>query len=1151
MSKPIFYDPDRRRWKRLRTLLDFVGIVITIVIVVFLISTLRSETLPNLLLPDQRKPYHALKEKEKASRRNVAKKPPKSTGGNAEAGTIGDGPRAAFYVQWDAGSFSSLKQYYPQIDILFPEWLHVLTPDGRVQAVTSENKLFDISQSGRILAPDDKVMPFLKSENAATQVIPLVNNFQPVTKQWLDNIGEFLNNADGRRNFVQQMDALMASDKYKGLSIDFEEIPLKSQPGYRALIKQLYDDFHPRGLKLYVNVPVDDKDFDYKFLAANSDGLVLMNYDEHQSGGGPGAIASQDWFETNLRNALKDIPREKVMCAIGNYGYDWSTTPGRTKRSERKVVNAITVSAQEAWLSAKESEVDVELDPDTLNPHFAFIEDDKVQHDIWFLDAVSAVNEMRTANQLGIDSFALWRLGSEDRSLWAIWDAPSLPDIAQKLRRVPPGQDVDFEGHGEVMRIEQKPLAGERVVGTIDSDTGLITSETMKLLPTPYRIAQYGSKPKTVSFTFDDGPDPTFTPQILDVLKRENVKATFFLIGIQADKYSGLTRRIYKEGHEIGNHTFTHPDVSSIGRRYMEIELNLTERYFASEIGVKPIYFRPPYSVDEEPDTADQVRPLEVVENRGYITVGNKIDPNDWHDNPAPAPEEIVASVLASLDKGNIILLHDGGGNRAQTVRALPLLISELRKRGYAIVPVSELLGKSREEVMPHIASGEQFTASIDRFAFFLFWLVNQGIVGIFFVGDFLMTGRLLFVGVAAIADRIRGNHPELLPGAESYRPTVAIIVPAFNEEKVIERTLRSVLASNYPNIKVIMVDDGSTDDTYNIARKLFTAEIADGRLLVLTQKNAGKAAAANFGLQHVNEEVFVAIDADTFIAPNAVAYLVAHFANPKIGAVAGNAKVGNRINVWTRWQALEYITSQNFERRALNLVGAVSVVPGAIGAWRTSAVKAAGGYPFDTVAEDADLTMSLLQSGYEVHYEDRALAYTEAPMNARGLMRQRFRWSFGILQAVWKHRSAFWRGGTLGWIALPNILIFQIVLPLVSPFIDLMFLFGTLNYLIDRHFHPDTASSASFQKLVLFFALFLIIDFAASTIAFALERKQARSPLDKWLLSQVWLQRFAYRQLFSLVLFKTLKRAFDGRSFAWDKLERTASLTHAGTKSS
>jgi cellulose synthase/poly-beta-1,6-N-acetylglucosamine synthase-like glycosyltransferase len=263
------------------------------------------------------------------------------------------------------------------------------------------------------------------------------------------------------------------------------------------------------------------------------------------------------------------------------------------------------------------------------------------------------------------------------------------------------------------------------------------------------------------------------------------------------------------------------------------------------------------------------------------------------------------------------------------------------------------------------------------------------------------------------------------------------------------------------------------------------------------------------------------------------------------VGAIAGNAKVGNRVNLWTRWQALEYITSQNFERRALDVLGAVSVVPGAIGAWRVSAVREAGGYHIDTVAEDADLTMALLRRGYRVEYEDMALAYTEAPTNANALMRQRFRWSFGVLQAVYKHRGVFARKGALGWVALPNIVIFQILLPLVSPLIDIMFAVGTVWYFVQKHFHPDSTDPASFHKLVLFFFAFLVIDFIASAIAFALERRCPEDKEDAWLLSQVWLQRFAYRQLFSIVLFKTLKRALEGRRFAWDKLERTAAVNY------
>ena len=372
------------------------------------------------------------------------------------------------------------------------------------------------------------------------------------------------------------------------------------------------------------------------------------------------------------------------------------------------------------------------------------------------------------------------------------------------------------------------------------------------------------------------------------------------------------------------------------------------------------------------------------------------------------------------------------------------------------------------------------------------------------------------------------------------------MLIPAYNEEKVIERTIQGAIDSDYPNLRVIVIDDGSKDRTLEVARRAFAPEEAAGKVIIITKPNGGKAEALNYGLDHIDDaELFVGIDADTIIAPDAISRMVPHFLNPKVAAIAGNAKVGNRVNLWTRWQALEYITSQNFERRALNTMGAVSVVPGAIGAWRVSAVSEAGGYHTDTVAEDADLTMALLRNGYRVEYEDCALAFTEAPTNANALMRQRFRWSFGILQAVFKHRDVVAREGALGWVALPNILIFQILLPLVSPFIDIMFVVGTIWYFVQRVFHPDSTDPASFQKLVLFFVVFLVIDFIASSIAFALERRQPEAREDVWLLSQVWLQRFAYRQVFSIVLFRTLKRAITGRPFAWDKLDRTAAVKY------
>jgi peptidoglycan-N-acetylglucosamine deacetylase len=1155
MAEPVFYDPRRARWKRLRRAFDITAVLVSALIIFFVFTALRDEPLPELLFSPQKRAFKALKESERAkaherTRKAAARSRRKSKLAASQV-TLNqsEGIRAGFYVPWDAASFSSLRSFVHQMDMLYPDWLHVLTPDGRLQGVEDQtNKFFDVIQGKNVLPVDDRVMPFLKNENPAMEVFPMVNNNDGT--DWVD-ISGFLNDADARARFRREAGEFLSSGRYRGLMIDFEAFPAKGQPGYVAVLRELSEDLHARGMKLYVAVPPHNDEFDYPAIAAAVDGVVLMDYDEHYPGGKSGPVASQDWFLDNLKYARSVIPQDKIICAIANYGYDWVLKPkdGKLPPGEHDA----GVSVQEAWLAARDSDEDVNFDDDAMNPHFSYLDERNLRHDIWFVDAVTALNHMRVAQSLGIQTFALWRLGSEDRSLWRIWDMPGDPGAPDKLRDVPPGADVDMEGQGEILRIEEKPAHGTRDL-TIDPESQLITDEVFQNLPEPYRVGRYGYSTNKVAITFDDGPDPQWTPKILDVLKQKKATATFFLIGIQTDKFSRLAKRIYTEGHTIGNHTFTHPDVSGISTGYMKVELNLTERLFASMMGIRATLMRPPYAIDEEPDTSDQVRPLEIPQEMGYITVGNRIDPNDWSDNPRRSAEQISAYVLSHLPPcklenlrcGNIVLLHDGGGNRSETVRALPMIIDGIRAKGYEIAPVYELLGMQRANVMAPLPRAELWAARLDRFGFWMFDAVIIGITWIFLVGDLLMTGRLIFIGAAAIYDRLHEKIFGKPAEVASYKPKVAVLIPAYNEEKVIERTVRAALNSNYPNLRVIVIDDGSKDRTLEVARNAFRAETASGKVLILGKKNSGKAEALNYGIEHIGDaELFVGIDADTIIAPDAIARLVPHFINPKVGAIAGNAKVGNRVNLWTRWQALEYITSQNFERRALDVLGAVSVVPGAIGCWRVSAVREAGGYHIDTVAEDADLTMALLRRGYRVEYEDLALAYTEAPTNANGLMRQRFRWSFGILQAVYKHRGVVARKGALGWVALPNIVIFQILLPLVSPLIDIMFAVGTIWYLIQKHFHPDSTDPASFHKLVAFFFAFLVIDFIASAIAFALERRRDDDKEDVLLLSQVWLQRFAYRQLFSIVLFKTLKRALEGRRFAWDKLERTAAVNY------
>ena len=1164
-DRQIFYDPQRKRWKRLRRILDITAVLSTLVVAGFIFNVLRGQHLPELLLPLPRHNYKALPDtsalrnakNQRPARRKTKRKPseiPLNTG---------EGLRAAYYVQDDAASYSSLIEHVHQIDMLFPQWLHVDSPQGALMMMSGDNlREYPVIQGTTVHDPDDlnKVKQVIQKAHTDTEIFPALNNFNPHTQEWDTGVGDVLQDPQKSAAFRQQIMRFLAMyPVYRGLSLDIESISDDQTPAYLSFIQALYQDMRARNLRLYVNAAVATSDSDLKTIAANSDGIILMNYDEHQTTSDPGPIASQTWFIANLVRVLKVVPKDKLICGVGNYGYDWALSipdPKDSHHPKPKVLNTDNLSVSDAWERASDADADLDLDYDALNPHFEYIDEDASQrHVVWFLDAVSLLDEMRAARQLGLQTFALWRLGEEDSSLWNIWDRPTDSSSLEALGNSPvePGHDVDTQGVGDILRITGQPQPGKRTL-EVDTDEPdprkkLIVDEHMDVYPHPWVDQQYGYHPHELALSFDDGPDPKWTPRILDVLKQHHATGTFMLIGSEAADNIGVMRRIIREGNEIGNHTWTHPDISEISARQLDLEVKLTERLFESKLGIQPLYFRPPYDIDEEPDTDLEAEPAWRIQQEGLTIIGSKIDTDDWNENPRKKPQEIIDSVLTQLQnmqtkpqfQGSIILMHDGGGDRSATVAALGPLIDALRAHGYTIVPVSALMGKTSAQVMPPLTFWQHLRTLPDSIAFSAVDIISNFIFMVFFVGDVLMSARLIIVGIFAIIDRLRRPHSKASPG---FCPRVAVLIPAYNEESVIVRTIRSVLNSDYKNLRVIVIDDGSRDRTAEVAAGAYAQEISAGRLQVLTKPNEGKAAALNYALERISEEVYIGIDADTVIAPDAISKLVPHFEDPGIGAIAGNAKVGNRVNLWTRWQALEYITSQNFERRALNLFHVITVVPGAIGAWRTAPVKAAGGYPLNTVAEDADLTMSLLESGWKVDYEDRALAYTEAPINASGLMRQRFRWSFGTLQAVWKHRAAFVRNKAMGLFALPNILIFQMLLPLVSPFIDIMFAAGIVNYFVDRHYHPEAASAASFEKLLAYFGAFLLIDFITSSLAFSLERRHPANKGDGWLLFHIWLQRFAYRQVFSVVLFKTLKRAIDGKPFNWDKIARTAKMS-------
>jgi cellulose synthase/poly-beta-1,6-N-acetylglucosamine synthase-like glycosyltransferase len=534
-------------------------------------------------------------------------------------------------------------------------------------------------------------------------------------------------------------------------------------------------------------------------------------------------------------------------------------------------------------------------------------------------------------------------------------------------------------------------------------------------------------------------------------------------------------------------------------------------------------------------------KPALLAQQLGYLMVGVRIDPDDWQ---LPVwPDEIVDRTLQraadnnSETRGQVILLHDSGGDRAATVAALPKLIHELRARGFRFVPVSELAGLTRDQIMPLIPPGERVFTRSNAVAFFFLSTMGWVLQWIFVIGIALGLARLVFIGTLALTQWLRSRRRERTHSGEAFAPFVSIIVPAYNEALVIKNTINSLIASTYENYEIIVVDDGSVDGTSEIVKENFSA---NERVKLFSAAAGGKAAALNFGLRFAKGDIVIALDADTLFAPQTVGALAHRFSDPRMGAVAGNAKVGNRINIVTRWQALEYITSQNMDRRAFASLNCITVVPGAVGAWRRELIEQAGGFQSDTLAEDQDLTLTIRRMGYNIGYEEDAIAWTEAPDRLSTLARQRFRWAFGTLQCMRKHIDALFRPryGALGFVALPNVWIFQILFPLISPVMDLMLLYTLLVAGLDRLQHPQEYSATPLRQVLFYYALFLAIDWVAASFAFLLEKR------EHWrLLWWLFLQRFCYRQVMYYVMIKSVAVAARGTTVGWGKLDRKATV--------
>jgi len=629
--------------------------------------------------------------------------------------------------------------------------------------------------------------------------------------------------------------------------------------------------------------------------------------------------------------------------------------------------------------------------------------------------------------------------------------------------------------------------------------------------PHSYRMPDH-----TIALTFDDGPDPTWTPKILRVLHKYNVKATFFVVGSQVAHYPGLAKEIVADGHEIGAHTFTHPELADISGWRRDLEYSQTQMAIAYATGKRTALLRPPYS--SLPDAVDQSGWQTILDaaRRGYVTVLNDDDSRDW---ARPGPANIVKSSTPQGSAGAIILMHDAGGERSQTVAALDRLIPSLQQRGYRFSTVSAALGGAIAGNTP-AASGERWrgralvwTIQAADAVWNILWLILI-VVGV------LTLARTLFMLTIAVRQARRRRRPGWSWGPPVNEP-VSIVVPAFNEAETIGPAVASLAASVHNPVEVIVVDDASTDGTADVVEALHLPNVR-----VVRVPPGGKAKALNTGTALARYGIVVMVDADTQVEPDSIHRLVQPFGDPSVGAIAGNVKVGNRRTLLGRWQHIEYVIGFNLDRRMYDALGCIPTIPGALGGFRRQALTDVGGLSTETIAEDTDLTMAIHRAGWRVVYEDSARAHTEAPSTVRQLWSQRYRWSYGTMQAMWKHRHALAESGPSGRFGrrgLPFIVAFTVVLPLLAPFMDLVTAYGAI--FLNR-----------WETLFGWLAI-QIVQTITAILAFRLDREPLR-PL--WSLP---LQQFLYRQVMYLVLLQSTGTALTGRQLRWQKIRRTGDV--------
>ncbi len=853
MQSYVFHDPSGKRSRRTSWVFGLLTAVLFLLLAGFAMTLATSPSLPGVSFRSPRSlaavhtEYH--RSKEIPWLRELQKQQRKAAPVPA---VVGKPLVVAFHVVDNGNSRASLQKHIDEIDVVAPQWMTLQSAKGDISVVADP--------AGRAVLRTAKKKP---------AIVAVIMNLQ--SDGWMGPmVDQLLESPKARAALIAAVVDQADKNAWAGICFDFEDMKPRGLALYPGFLAQAHAALAAHGHQLWATVPFDDLDWSPDKMAPNVDQLVLMGYDEHYRTGAPGSPASQGWYEENLERLTRHLDPNKTIIGLGSYGYDWA---GKS--------SADTVTFQEATQNADDSDATITFDSNSLTPTYSYTDDgDGQQHEAWFLDAVTMFNEIQVTDSWRPHGYALWRLGTEDPDVWSVLGAPYDKATPDGLHTLTAGSGVDFDGDGEILRVTDTPHPGHRDF-TLDPKTDLISDESYAAMPTAYRVQRLGfdkQHEQMVALTFDDGPDGRWTPKILDILKQYNAPATFFVIGENMEHRPDLVMREVREDQEVGSHTFTHPNIGQVPLPEAQLELNATQRLFETLTGRSLRLFRPPYLGDADPSTPNEVAPLLLAQNLGYVNVGLRIDPDDWQK---PAPALIISRVLDQLENprgatpGRVILLHDAGGDRQATVDALPGLIEALRNspHHYKLVRVSDLVRMSDgadmtlAQAMPP-ANRDSFELLLDRSVFFLVRNFEEGVRILLMTAIVLGVARLLFLASFALAHVIktaRTSPPELDP---AHRHQVSVLIPCFNEERVIVASVRQILASDWTDLEVLVLDDGSADATAKVVEDAFKD---DPRVRLMRFENGGKANALNRGLLEVSGEIVVALDADTQFPPETI----------------------------------------------------------------------------------------------------------------------------------------------------------------------------------------------------------------------------------------------------------------------------------------